>query len=81
MKIFKQKQLVLLNVYYYIPQTLILNEFIWQCDDHVPEFPRIHTFLDFWRQEVEAVISAVEVCYSNRNSIRKVDLFTNHTPS
>ncbi|MGE3771118.1 MAG: hypothetical protein AB7G06_09240 [Bdellovibrionales bacterium] len=40
---------------------LLGEPFIWQTLDHVPDFPRIQQFLEFWKREVEAVIHSVNI--------------------
>jgi uncharacterized protein Usg len=59
---FKQKRLVLVGVRYYIPDyTNILNEFYWQTEDFIPDIPRVHQFLDYWKNNIEATIKEVIV--------------------
>lgn len=59
---FKPKRLVLVGVRYYIPDyTNILNEFYWQTEDFIPDIPRVHQFLDFWKNNIEATIKEVVV--------------------
>jgi uncharacterized protein Usg len=50
-----------MQVYYFIPDTHILQLFMWQCDDVPPEFPRVHKFLNFWHDEIDAIISEVVI--------------------
>ena len=48
------------NVLYWMPDyTHILQEFIWQTADVRPEYPRVHKFLNYWNDNIEAVISEV----------------------
>ena len=50
--------IVTLNVLYWMPDyTHILQEFIWQTADIRPEYPRVHRFLNYWHENIEAVIS------------------------
>lgn len=52
--------MVTLQVFYYVPDyRSILNEFVWQADDIVPELPRIHRFLNYWKDQIDAVIKDV----------------------
>lgn len=54
------ERLTTIQVYYYIPDyQSLLNEFTWQTVDCQPDFPRIHQFLDYWRQNIEARIHTV----------------------
>ena len=41
--------------------THILQEFIWQTADIRPEYPRVHRFLNYWHDNIEAVISEVNI--------------------
>ena len=51
-----------LNVLYWMPvYTHILQEFIWQTADVRPEYPRVHKFLNYWHDNIEAVISEVNI--------------------
>ena len=54
--------IVTLNVLYWMPDyTHILQEFIWQTADVRPEYPRVHKFLNYWYDNIEAVISEVKI--------------------
>ena len=51
-----------INVLYWMPDyTHILQEFIWQTSDIRPEYPRVHRFLNYWHDNIEAVISEVNI--------------------
>ena len=41
--------------------THILQEFIWQPADIRPEYPRVHRFLNYWHDNIDAVISEVNI--------------------
>lgn len=50
------------EVLYYMPDhPKLLQSFMWQTLDVAPEYPRIHTFLEFWRKEIQAVIHSVRL--------------------
>ena len=54
--------IVTINVLYWMPDyTHILQEFIWQTSDMRPEYPRVHRFLNYWHDNIEAVISEVNI--------------------
>ena len=54
--------IVTINVLYWMPDyTHILEEFIWQTSDVRPEYPRVHRFLNYWHNNIEAVISEVNI--------------------
>ena len=45
------KKLVTLNVLYWMPDyENILQQFTWQTKDIVPEYPRVHKFLNHWHK-------------------------------
>jgi len=53
-----------LQIYYYLPDhPSIIQEFLWQCLDHQPEFPRIHQFLEYWRNHIEARIHTIYLAH------------------
>jgi uncharacterized protein Usg len=59
------KRLTTAEVLYFMPDhPAVLQSFMWQTLDVVPEFPRIHQFLHFWRREIDAVIHSVQVTAS-----------------
>ena len=54
--------IVTLNVLYWMPDyTHILQEFIWQTADVRPGYPTVHKFLNYWHDNIEAVISEVNI--------------------
>ena len=54
--------IVTINVLYWMPDyTHILQEFICQTADIRPEYPRVHRFLNYWHDNIEAVISEVNI--------------------
>jgi uncharacterized protein Usg len=70
------KTLVLVDVIYYRPDyTHLLNEFIWQTPDIVPEIPRVHKFLKYWQENIDAKIQEVLVSHAYQNEWRTIELF------
>ena len=64
-------QPVVLRVYYWMPDyNNILQEFMWQLNDVVPEYPRVHRFLNHWHENIEAVIETVEVSHGRTDDAR-----------
>lgn len=60
---------VLLQVIYYMPNhPSLLQEFTWGFDDQVPELIKTHTFLNYWRQNINAVIADVLISIANENT-------------
>ena len=64
-------QPVVLRVYYWMPDyNNILQEFMWQLNDVVHEYPRVHRFLNHWHENIEAVIETVEVSHGRTEEAR-----------
>ena len=75
MLILKRKELVLVGITYYMPDYQhLLNEFYCQFDDIVPDIPRVHKFLDYWKNNIDAIVKTVEVSVSRENN-HKSSLF------
>ena len=63
-------QPVVLRVYYWMPDyNNILQEFMWQLNDVVPDYPRVHRFLNHWNDNIEAVIETVEVSHGRTKEV------------
>ena len=55
-----KKTIVTVNVLYWMPDyDHILQQFVWQTADVRPEYPRVHRFLNYWYDNIEAIISEV----------------------
>jgi uncharacterized protein Usg len=66
--VIKRKTLVTLNIFYWMPDyENILQQFIWQTMDIKPKYPRIHRFLDYWHNNIDAIVNEVVICDSERN--------------
>jgi uncharacterized protein Usg len=50
-------------LYYRLDFPLLLQEFYWQTEDIVPDLPRVHRFLNYWRLNIEATIREVNISY------------------
>ena len=72
---FRGQRLTTAEVLYYIPDhPALLQRFLWQTLDFPPDFPRIHSFLDFWRREIDAVIHSVTCSAVGLVSPAKLDV-------
>ena len=68
--VIRRKTLVTLNVFYWMPDYKnILQQFIWQTMDVKPKYPRVHRFLNYWHNNIDAVVSEVVICDSERENI------------
>lgn len=56
----RQSQSVTINIIYYrIDYSSILQEFVWNYDDIIPELQRTHKFLWYWKNNIDAVIKDI----------------------
>ena len=68
--VIRRKTLVTLNVFYWMPDyENILQQFIWQTMDVKPKYPRVYRFLDYWHNNIDAVVNEKEICDSERENI------------
>lgn len=70
-----RKVLVSLRVYYYMPDYRdLIQEFMWQTMDIKPKYPRVNKFLNYWKENIEAVIADVEMAEVDKKpKYRSVD--------
>jgi uncharacterized protein Usg len=72
--IYRFKTLVLLDIIYYRPDCPnLVNQFVWEVEDVVPELMRVHKFLLFWKENIEAKIKEIAVCAKHNNEFRRLD--------
>jgi len=56
------KTLITLNVYYWLPDyENILQQFMWQTVDVKPKYPRVNKFLNYWHNNIDAIINEVQI--------------------
>ena len=61
---------------YHIPDYIhILNEFAWQTEDKIPDYPRIQRFLNYWDKHIDGPIKDVYIYDHDalRGTVRHVD--------
>ena len=62
------------QVVYYIPDYLsLVNEFIWQTRDQLPDYPRIEKFLNYCDKNIDGPIKEVYIHAHDEVKIRHVD--------
>ena len=72
--IIKKWTVASVQVVYYIPDYLsVVNEFIWQTEDQLPEYPRIARFLDYWDKNIDGPIKEVYIYDQGISRVRVVD--------
>ena len=63
--------IVTVSVFYWMPDYQnILQQFIWQTDDVRPEYPRVHKFLNYWHDNIEAVIAEINIADNYKTSYK-----------
>jgi len=68
-----RNHIVTIDVFYYLPDhPSLINEFFWQTEDFVPEMPRVHHFLNYWKDNIDAIIKEVMVSYSRQTDWRRI---------
>ena len=66
----KRKTLVTLNIFYWMPDyENILQQFVWQTMDVKPKYPRINRFLDYWHNNIDAVMNEVVIWDSEGENV------------
>ena len=66
--IIRRKSLVTVDIFYWMPDyENILQQFVWQTKDVVPDIPRVHKFLNYWHNNIDAVISEIKVADTETN--------------
>ena len=50
------------EILYWMPDhPSVLQSFVWQRYDKPPEFPELHRFLGFWKDNIDATLHTVRV--------------------
>lgn len=56
------KRYTTIQIFYHVPDhPSIIQEFLYQDLDKVPEFPRMNRLLDHWHTHIEATIQSVQL--------------------
>jgi len=70
-----KRNIVLLDIYYYMPDhTNLVQEFIWQTEDTTPNLPRVHKFLGYWKENIDATIQQILISIDGKAAYRNVDV-------
>lgn len=74
MRILQSPTLVTVNILYYRPMFVhLVQQFVWQTDDTIPEYPRVKKFLHFWKDEIDAIIKEVTIA-NGKADFHHIDL-------
>ena len=53
------------HILYHRPDQLwLLQTYVWQEYDTAPNFPRLHTFIKFWRREIKGPLHSITFAWS-----------------
>jgi uncharacterized protein Usg len=64
MIIIKKQVVLTTEVLYYLPDyPSLVQTFMFQKLDVLPELPRLHSFLNFWKNEIDAIIKDENIAY------------------
>jgi uncharacterized protein Usg len=78
--IIRKKQLVTIDIFYYRPDfTNIVQEFIFQHEDLIPELYSTHKFLNHWHKNIDAIVQEVVLMVNDTKygQYRSIDQFLN----
>ena len=74
----QRKTIVTLDIFYYMPDyTGIIQEFLWQTEDEKPGYRRVHSFLNYWKDNIDAVIKDILLREDGSPVWRSVDFLMN----
>ena len=78
--IIKRKKIITVDILYWMPDyNNILQQFIWQTRDIVPENPRVHKFLNFWYNNIYERIAEIKIDNEDKTDYRPVkEIFNMH---
>lgn len=78
--IIKRKKIITVDILYWMPDyNNILQQFIWQTRDIPPEYPRVHKFLNFWYNNIDATIAEIKIANEDKTDYRPVkEVFNMH---
>ena len=72
--ILKKWTVASVQVVYYIPDYMsLVNAFVWQTEDQLPEYPRITRFLNYWDKNIDGPIKEVYIYDHEEAKVRHVD--------
>ena len=59
------------NVVYYMPDySNIVQEFLWQTMDQPPKFQRVHSFLNYWHKNIDAMIHSIFLSAQTKHPLK-----------
>jgi uncharacterized protein Usg len=72
--ILRKPVLVTVDIFYYMPDyTHLVQEFIWQMEDNVPEMERVRKYLRHWKEEIDVVLKEIKIGYGSSSGYKRVE--------
>lgn len=57
--------IVTINIVYHMPDHVnLLQEFLWQEIDVIPDIPKTRSFLQYWQEHIDGKLHSVTVMYA-----------------
>jgi uncharacterized protein Usg len=67
-------RLTLAEIIYYLPDYKdILQSYVWQDYDYIPDFPNLKKFVTFWDKEIEGKIHSLKI--SSQSELHRVEFY------
>ena len=61
---FEDHRLVTAKIFYRVPgNPELIDTFMWEQLDRVPDFPKLNDFLNYWRKEIKYELHCIETSY------------------
>ena len=55
------------EILYWMPDhPKLIQSFLWQQYDLIPDYPELHKFLNFWKDNIEASLHSVQVACADK---------------
>lgn len=78
MLILRYPTIITCEVLYYRPDfPSLVQSFVWQTEDTIPELKRIHAFLMHWKEHINAKINHIRVAHGSDPEWRNLDDWLN----
>jgi len=67
------------KILYYVPDfPELLQSFLWQGLDMIPDFPHLNDFVDIWEKNLDGRIESIQIGYDEIVSDEEWDIFPSH---
>lgn len=67
MLILNKIQIITIDILYWMPDhPHILQQFVWQTEDQIPEYLRAKKFLNYWKNNIDAKIHQICIAQNEK---------------